>query len=593
MTFFEQAAIFLAAAVLAVPIARFLGLGSVLGYLIAGIILGPFGFGTFYNAGELLHFAEFGVVLLLFVIGLELNPKRLWTLRRAVFGIGSAQVLMTGIVLSGVVYLFGQPWAPAIIIGFSLALSSTALGLQTLAERKEVATPYGRTGFGILLFQDLAVIPLLVIIPLLGSTGDSGFSFIAVLKGLGAIAAVIIGGRYLLQFLLRMVAKADLREVMTAAALLVVAATALLMEFVGLSMALGAFLAGVLLADSEFRHELEADIEPFKGLLLGLFFIAIGMSINLGLMATAPGIVLALVVGLVTIKFMALMLVGKLAGLNSEGAVRLAALISEGGEFAFVIAALAAGNNLFGAEISSLLVLVVALSMAVTPLLIMVIDRIYGHMAGRKNDPDYEMPDPGDIIIAGYGRFGQITSRILRAKGISFTALEKNQSQVDFVKKFGAQVHYGDASRLALLNAAGTANAAAFVLAIDDVEDSLKTAAVVRKHFPDVPVFARARNRKHAYLLMDLGIEYIVRETLYSSLKLTEDLLHSLGLGVNEAKEAAEMFLEHDEARLKRDHEYHTDQERLYYIAKEGTEELKELFEREEKARKKSNPKDV
>ncbi|MEE8294567.1 MAG: monovalent cation:proton antiporter-2 (CPA2) family protein, partial [Sphingomonadales bacterium] len=522
MTFFEQAAIFLAAAVLAVPIARFLGLGSVLGYLIAGVILGPFGFGTFYNAGELLHFAEFGVVLLLFVIGLELNPKRLWTLRRAVFGIGSAQVLLTGAALTGAVYFIGQPLMVAAVIGFSLALSSTALGLQTLAERQEIATPYGRTGFGVLLFQDLAAIPLLVIIPLLVSTDAGGFSFVAVAKGLGAIAVVIIGGRYLLQFFLRLVAKAGLQEVMTAAALLVVAATALLMEFVGLSMALGAFLAGVLLADSEFRHEMEANIEPFKGLLLGLFFIAVGMSINLGLMASAPLSVLGLVVGLVAIKFVWLVAAGKLAGLKNDGALRLGALLSEGGEFAFVIAALAAGIGLFGAETASMVVLVVALSMAVTPVLILVLDRFYGHMAGRKHEPDYETPEVGDVIIAGYGRFGQIASRIMRAKGISFTALEKNQSQIDFVKKFGAKVHYGDASRLDLLKAAGTKKAAAFILAIDDVDASLKTAAVVRKHFPDVPIFARARNRKHAYQLRDLGVHNIVRETLHSSLKLTE-----------------------------------------------------------------------
>ncbi|HXV73601.1 MAG TPA: monovalent cation:proton antiporter-2 (CPA2) family protein, partial [Sphingomonadales bacterium] len=414
MNLLAYLAIFFAAAVVAVPLSRRFGLGSVLGYLAAGVVLGPFGLGTFYGAENLLHYAEFGVVLLLFVIGLELNPQRLWTLRKSVFGLGFLQVATTGMTLAAIAYALGLAPAAALVIGFALALSSTALGLQTLAERRDLAEPYGRTGFGILLFQDLAVVPLLVAVPLLGARiAFEALSPTAVALAVGGVIAVFIGGRYLLNFVLRLAARAGLTEVMTLAALLVVAASAYATDAVGLSMGLGAFLAGVFMAESEFRHELEADIEPFKGILLGLFFFAIGMSIDLEVLRASPLAVLGLVAGLLAVKIVFLLSIGRLAGLDRRQTVRLAMLLCQGGEFAFVILTLAAGHALFRNETSALLILVVALSMAVTPLLLLAADRLFPAPPPPKPAKRHQRPEKGsEVVIAGFGRFGQIVARI-------------------------------------------------------------------------------------------------------------------------------------------------------------------------------------
>jgi monovalent cation:proton antiporter-2 (CPA2) family protein len=589
-----QAAVFLAAAVVAVPLSKRLGLGSVLGYLAAGMIIGPQLLNLAGDVDSILHFAEYGVVLLLFIIGLELQPSRLWVLRKSVFGLGTAQVAITGglLVLAG--RAFGLSWATALIAGFGLAMSSTAFALQILAEKQQLTTHHGRAAFAILLFQDLAVIPLLALLPLLSPVAvDAGHSAVlsSMLKALAALGIVVIGGRYLLRPVLRMVAATRIHELFTAMTLLVVISTSLAMEFAGLSLALGAFLAGVLLADSEYRHELEADIEPFKGLLLGLFFIAVGASVNLRLITEQPLIVLVLLAGLLVVKSAVLFALGRATGMRQDSPRQLAITLSQGGEFAFVIFTAAAGAQLMTREIVELLVLTVSLSMAATPLLLAAHDRLLAPwLKGHEEEVPYDtIDDAGNpVIIAGFGRVGQIVARILRAKKIGFTALESNAEQVDFVRRFGSKTYYGDPARLELLRAAKADQARLFVLAIEDMEHSLRTAQTVRRYFPDLKIIARARNRQHVYKLMDLGVSVINRETYLSSLDMAEKVLHEIGLGETEAARAVQQFREHDEALLLRNYAYHDDEAKLADLAKQSAQELEELFEldaREDRSR--------
>lgn len=580
-----EAAIFLTAAVLAVPIFRRLGLGSVLGYLIAGAIIGPAGLGIVFNVNDVLHFAEFGVVLLLFIIGLELQPNRLWTMRKAIFGMGAAQVAATGAVLAAVASAMGTAPASAILIGLTLALSSTAFALQNLAEKGELTTRHGRAAFSILLFQDLAAIPLIAAVPLLGGaaggSAGGGDGLLEAAKVAGVLAVVCIGGRYALRYALRIVALTNTRELFTAMALLVVVAVSLVMQSLGLSMALGAFLAGVLLADSEYRHALEADIEPFKGLLLGLFFMSVGMSLNLGMITAEPLKVAAMVAGLVGIKLALLYAIGRMNGLDGCSARALAIAISQGGEFAFVIFAVAAGTGVLAQGEADLLKAVVTLSMATTPLLTAIDGRMARRRAARgKPSAAYDQPpeERRAVIIAGFGRFGQIVARILRAKRIPFTALEISPDQVDFVRAFGNEVFYGDASRLDLLRAAKADQAAAFVLAIDDPDASVRTAQTVRENFPTLPIFARARNRNHAYRLMDLNIRVVWRETFLSSLDMAGAVLSGLGYRDREVATAIDTFRRHDERRLYAHHGLHNDAKRMQDLAKAATKELEELF---------------
>ncbi len=586
MSFLLEAVVFLAAAVVTVPLFRRLGLGAVLGYLVAGVAIGPWALGLVSDVDHILHFAEFGVVLLLFVIGLELQPNRLWTLRKTIFGLGGAQLFVSAALLAVVGYGLGLGPTTAAVVGLALSLSSTAFALQMLAERNQLTTRHGRSAFSILLFQDLAAIPMLAIVPLLGpeATGPMESSgMVAGVQTVVIVLAVVIGGKFLLRPLLRMVAATRTPEVFTAMALLTVVGTALLMESVGLSMALGAFLAGVLLADSEYRHALEADIEPFKGMLLGLFFIAVGMSLNVGLVARQPGLVFALVAGLIAIKFVVLYGLGRLQGLKNAAACSLAVAISQGGEFAFVIFGVALGSGLIGPDLADLMIAVVTISMVVTPLLTFVNDAIRRRFPEKTVARDFEAPPEQDrhVIIAGFGRFGQIVGRVLRAKKIPFTALEISPEQIDFVRKYGNKVYYGDASRLALLHAARADQAAAFVLAIDDVEASLRTAETVRKHFPKLSVYARARDRKHAHQLMDLGVTIMRRETLHSSLDLAGALLTGLGLSASEAENAVETFRQHDEMLLFAHYWHHNDEEKMQALSKEGAQQLKELFEQD------------
>lgn len=576
---FAEMIVFLVGAVVAVPLFQRFGLGAVLGYLAAGVLIGPSGTGLVSDVDRILHFAELGVVLLLFIVGLELRPARLWKLRRSIFGFGGAQLGLTTILLATAAWFAGQPVAAAVIIGAVLALSSTAFALQLMAERNELTSRHGRTAFATLLFQDLAVVPLLAIVPLLGEGDGSPVGWEGLLRAIVILAVVVGGGRYVLRYLLRIVALSRVREALTAAALLIVLGTAQLVELAGLSMALGAFLAGVLLADSEFRHQLEADIEPFKGLLLGLFFIAVGMSLNLALVAANPFPVAAAVVLLIVLKFAALYVLGRWQGMDKHSARRLGLLLSQGGEFAFVIFGVAVVAGVLAEGVSEFLIVVVSLSMVMTPLLL----RLEGSGASSSTADEAfdEIDEHNPVIIAGFGRFGQMTARVLRAKGIGFTALEISQEQVDFVARYGNKIYYGDASRLDLLKAAEADKASVFVLAIDDVEASMETAAIVRQHFPQLKILARARNRKHAYQLMDLGVEIIRRETFLSALDLTVEVLKELGESDTDARRSVQLFKEHDERRLHEHRQSHNDEQKMQDLAKSAQKELEEMFRRD------------
>ena len=584
MSMLAQSVVFLCAAVIAVPLSKRLGLGSVLGYLGAGIIIGPYGLRLISGVDEILHFAELGVVLLLFIIGLELQPRRLWALRKAVFGLGGAQVLITAALLCGAVYLFADiPLNTAIVVGLGLALSSTAFALQTLAEKHQLTTRFGRSAFAILLFQDLAVIPIIALLPLLVPGGSETLGtepWIKSAKILAVLVGVIVGGHYLLRHALRIVAATKIHEIFTASALLTVVGVALLMEQVGLSMALGAFLAGVLLAESEFRHELEADIAPFKGLLLGLFFIAVGMWVDISLILAKPALILGLVVGLVALKFAVLFLLGRVYGLDKETARKLAVSISQGGEFAFVIFTMAIGLQVMDQRLADLLVVVVTISMAVTPLLFTFEERVMDKRRGAKDEDSYDQPvdEENPVIIAGLGRVGQIVARVLRAKRIGFTALDASPEQVALVRKFGNKAYYGDASRVDLLRAAGGEKSRIFVLAIADVDVSIRTTQMVRKHFPNLTIYARARDRMHAHLLMDEGVRNIFRETYLSSLEMSRLVLQGLGRSKADSETTVEMFREHDERRLEEHHASHKDQERFIYLSQKAEQELEELL---------------
>ena len=583
MSLLAQIAIFLAAAVIAIPVFRYFKLGSVLGYLAAGIIIGPSCLGLISKIDATENIAQFGIVLLMFVIGLELQPSRLRVMRKPIFELGLAQVLVTTLGVGSAAYFgFEQTWRSALVIGFGLSMSSTALVLQLLAERGQLNSQYGRSAFSILLFQDVAVLPALALLPLLGvatakTVGPGGWLAI---KFVAVLGTAIVGGRYVLRPMLRIVAATRVAEAFTAAGLLVVIGTALLVSQVGLSLPLGAFLAGVLLADSEFRHELEADIEPFKGLLLGLFFITVGMSANLQLVHEKPLTILGLTAGFMLVKVAVLGGIGRLSGLPNTAGLGLALSLPSGGEFAFVLFGLAATLGIMDDEIAELLVLVVTGSMILSPLLLSVHDAL----CKKKKETDgrpFDTPEElyPKVIIAGFGRFGQIVGRILTAKRISFTALEANQTQVDFLRRFGNQVFYGDASRLEMLRAAHAENAEVFVLAIDDVEASVRTADLIRKHFPHLKIFARARNRQHAFRLLDLDVRYTVRETLGSSLEMSGKVLETLGLSKSKAMETVRQFRAHDEITMAKQQAVKDDENKFLQTTRESAEQLRQLFE--------------
>ena len=583
----QAAVVFLLAAVLTVPLAKHLKLGAVLGYLFAGVIIGPSVLGLVGNPQSVAQFSELGVVLLLFIIGLELSPKRLWVMRKAVFGVGLAQVLLTAMVMGAVaLWAFGQSWNSAIVLGLGLALSSTAFGLQSLAERKELNSPHGRLAFAILLFQDIAAIPLIAMVPLLAGsdhTTTAAQDLNHGLQVLGSIAVVIIGGRYLLRPVFRVVAKTGLREVSTATALLVVIGTAWLMELVGVSMALGAFLAGLLLADSEYRHELESQIEPFKGLLLGLFFISVGMGANIGLLFSTPFVVLGLTLLLIAIKLPLLYAVGQMVGeLNRESAVRLGVVLAAGGEFAFVVFKIGRDQGLFAPHLYDVLVLTITLSMALTPLLLLLCPKLF-----RPKTKPVEVPeeyraiesDAPRVVIAGMGRMGQIVARILRAQNISFIALDTSVETIELTRSFGGMpVFYGDPQRPEILHAAKVDQAEYFVIAMDDPEINIKTAELVRNLYPHMKIIARARNRQHVHRLVDLDASP-VRETFYSSLEMSRRTLVGLGLSETQADARINRFKHHDLQLLTAQHAVYDDAAKVMQSAQESRAELARLFE--------------
>ncbi len=576
-------AIFLAIAAFVAPLARRFKLGLILGYLLGGITLRQFEQSLgIYKPEDILHIAEFGIALFLFLIGLELKPRRLWSFRQSVIGAGGAQVALTALALTAIGVFLGYALSSWLLVGLAVALSSTAFALQILVERGELQAKHGRLAFSILLFQDIAAIPIIALVPVFASgvelEGTSRDILLTAVKVFGAIAALIILGRYALDKLYRLVAATGVREAMTASALLTVIAAVMLMQWIGFSPALGAFVAGVLLADSEYRHQLASDIAPFEALLLGLFFTAIGMTLDVRVILQEPALIAVGLIGLILIKVIILYGIGRWQGLDHPSSRRLALLLSQGGEFAFVVFTAAGKSNVVTPEEANILSVVVTLSMLLTPLLILLDDMLARTKDKMPTESD-EMPkNEGHVVIAGFGRFGQIPARILRAKHIPFTALDLDAEQVNFVSQFGNKIYYGDASRLSILEAADLANARAFVLAIDDVEASLATAQVVKRYFPHVPIYARARNRQHAYRLMDIGVEHIEREVYLGSLELTKALLKGLGMKEAQVNYIIKTFRENDEKRLFEDYKHYTDTEKLRIQALKQSEELEELF---------------
>jgi monovalent cation:proton antiporter-2 (CPA2) family protein len=563
-----QALVYLAAGVVSVPIAKRLGLGSVLGYLVAGALIGPFALGLVGQQADVMRFAEFGVVFLLFLIGLEVRPTLLWQLRGAIFGLGGAQVLSSAAVVGGAAMLVGMPWKSALAVGFVMAMSSTAIVLQTLEEKGLRHGPIGHAAFGVLLLQDLAVIPLFALLPLLAPGGimapvDGSGSLLAhqpawlqTLAGLAAVAAVIGGGRFLVTPAFRFIAAARLREIFTASALLLVIAVAALMELVGLSPALGAFLAGVVMAESEFRRELETDIEPFRGLLLGLFFITVGASLDFRVVASHPIELAGAVVGIMALKGVVMYFLARLDKLDQRDSAAVAVSLSQVGEFAFVLIGLIAGAQIIGPEAAAFLTAVVALSMALSPLTFAAMGKANEMIEARrerdgrgKATPETDPFDEGypDVIIAGYGRFGQIAGRLLTAHRYKTVVLDASIDHIELLRRFGRRVHYGDATRLDLLRDAGAEHAKVLLVAIDDTDATAKLVETAHQAFPNLKIIARAWDRRHAYDLLRSGAEEVERETFEGGLMAGVKTLKALGMPAARAKRAADLFRSHDQ----------------------------------------------
>jgi glutathione-regulated potassium-efflux system ancillary protein KefC len=582
--------IYLAAAVIAVPLAKKLGLGAIIGYLAAGIAIGPWGLKLVTNVQDILHFAEFGVVLMLFLVGLELEPKRLWNLRRPIFGWGSAQMLACTVAISGVAMVFGVSWQIALVAGLGLALSSTAIALQAIGERNLMPTSSGQAGFSILLFQDVAAIPILALLPLLAISGGSNEALdqsnraLEAIKIIAVIGGIILGGRLLLRPVLGWIAKSDTPEIFTAASLLLVVGIAALMQFVGLSMALGAFLAGVLLAESEYRRELETDIEPFKGLLLGLFFIAVGMSIDFGVLLASPGLMAAILFGFLGLKLAVIYGLARAMKLPFQERPVFTVLLAQGGEFAFVVFQAASTANVFSMETSSLLIGAVALSMLITPLILIAVDKLLLPRYANCNVTqmaEISEQQTAPIIIAGFGRYGQIVGRMLLAQGIAPTVLDHDANIIETARSFGYRVFYGDATRLDLLRTAGAASAKVIVVAVDDVVQSIKLVEMVKAHFPQLDIVARARDVTHWNQLRDLGVLRVEREVFESSLRSARSVLELMGQPPHEVKQIAQRFRQHNLALFEQLYPHHKDRAKVIAVAKQGRAQLEEQMARE------------
>jgi monovalent cation:proton antiporter-2 (CPA2) family protein len=583
MPFLYTLVILLTAAIIAVPLSKRFGFGSVIGYLAAGLLIGP-GLGLVRDDGNIAQVSELGVVMLLFLIGLEIRPQRLWVMRRSVLGMGTAQVTVTTALLCLVARGAGLAWPEALVLGFAFSLSSTAIVLPMLAERDLLATHAGRSVFGVLLFQDIAVIPAVVLIPLLhggGAPMTLGAIALAVLKAGAALSLVLIGGRFLIRPIFHLVDRAKTPEIFTATALVIVIGTASLVELVGLSMSLGAFMAGLLLSDSEYRHELKADIEPFEGLLLGIFFISVGMAADLNLFAAHWLTVLGVVAGLILVKAVICVVLARLAKREVVDALRFGLALAQGGEFGFVILSIAVSEAVMPKGDADLARIAITLSMIATPLLFSVAERWLIPILKRDELKPFDELDGPDhpIIICGFGRVGQIVGRVLRLRGLSFTALDKSAEQVELVRRFGTQAYYGDPTRVDLLRAAGAESAEILVVALDDIEESLKVIDNAQRHFPHLTILARARNRRHVHLLMDRGITNAVRETFHSSLRLTEQVLHEAGVSAAEAQRIIKIFEEHDERTLHEQHAIYQDEKQLIQTTRQVTDELRGLLE--------------
>ncbi len=593
--------IYLSAAVIAVPLSKALGLGAIIGYLAAGIAIGPWGMGLVTNVQDILHFAEFGVVLMLFLVGLELEPKRLWSLRRPIFGWGSAQVLGCAAALFMAFYLLGR-WAPSVFGGWrtplvaalGLALSSTAIALQVMGERNMLPTSAGQAGFSILLFQDVAAIPILALLPLLGGMiGASSEEIEATaqinrtleaIKIIAVIGGIVLGGRLLLRPLFRWIARSNTPEIFTAASLLLVVGISGLMQLVGLSMALGAFLAGVLLAESEYRRELETDIEPFKGLLLGLFFIAVGMSIDFGVLLKSPGLMAAVVLGFLALKAVVIYSLARAMGLPFQDRPVFTLLLAQGGEFAFVVFQAAAGAKVFPAETASLLIGAVAVSMLVSPLILVAIDKL---LLPRFANCGVNLPEEiselqeAPVVIAGFGRYGQIVARLLIAQGYACTVLDHDAEMIEAARSFGYRVFYGDASRLDLLRTAGAAQAKIMVIAVNDKDQSLEIADLAREHFPNLTLVARARDVTHWHELRDRGVQLVQRELFESSLQSGASVLQALGHDTAEVAQTVQRFREHNLELFEKMHPHYKDRAKLIAVVKQGRQQLEEQMAQE------------
>jgi glutathione-regulated potassium-efflux system ancillary protein KefC len=583
----QSTLVYLGAAVLAVPLARLLGLGSIIGYLAAGIAIGPWGLKLVTDPRTMLEFSEFGVVLMLFLVGLELEPRRLWSLRRPIFGWGSVQLFGSAALVMAVAMAAGLDWRLALVAGLGLGMSSTAIGLAVLNERHLMATTAGQSVLSVALLQDIAAIPILAVLPLLAlpGVGAQGAGWLGAAKAFGMIALIVFGGRLLLRPALRWIARSDTPEIFTAAALLLVVATAALMQSVGLSMALGAFLAGVLLAESEYRRQLETDLEPFKGLLLGLFFIAVGMSIDFAVVMAHPAVVAGVVLGFLLLKALVLWGMARLMPLPLREWPVFVILLAQGGEFGFVVFQAALGAQLIDAESSSLLVASVALSMLLTPLLLVAADRGWVRVVeGRDTTPrpaEISQEQEAPVLILGFGRYGQIVGRLINAAGLSATVLDHDAQQVDTVRRFGWPAFYGDATRLDLLRVAGASRARVIVVAIDDVEQSLEVVDLAREHFPQAALVVRARNATHYYGLLERGVPHIERETLDAALASGRSVLELMGWQPHAARTQALRFRAHNIASMKELAPHRHDERKLIALSKQGRQQLDELWSRE------------
>jgi glutathione-regulated potassium-efflux system ancillary protein KefC len=580
--------IYLSAAVIAVPLARAVGLGSIIGYLAAGIVIGPWGLGLVADVESILHFAEIGVVLMLFLVGLELEPKRLWNLRRPIFGWGSVQVLGCAALLLAIGLAFGYPWRISVVAALGLALSSTAIALQVLNERNLLPTSSGQAGFSILLFQDVAAIPILALLPLLGGVADENATaadrWMQAARIVGVIAVIILGGRLVLRPLLRWIAKSRTPEIFTAASLLLVIAVAALVQVAGLSMALGAFLAGVLLAESEYRRELETDLEPFKGMLLGLFFIAVGMSLDFGVLLESPWRVAAIVLGFMALKAAVIYALARGMQIPLQERPVFTALLAQGGEFAFVVYQAAAGAQVMTARTASVLIGAVTVSMLLTPLLLVAIDKFLmprWAAASARTLKEISQPQNAPVIIAGFGRYGQIVGRLLAAQGIASTVLDHDADMVEAARSFGYKVFYGDATRLDLLRTAGAQSAQVLLVAVDDIEQSLAIIDLAREHFPHLELVARARDVPHWNMLRDRGVMRVERELFEASLRSGRSVLELLGLAPHEARRHAMRFRHHNLALFEELHPHYQDRAKLIAVVKQGRRQLEEQMARE------------